>query len=1206
MLIVLLGFSQLFAQKSTGFWKNEPLSGGRSLPADELRPNKPTEFKTFSLDFAGMKTALREAPLESKSGIRSSACLVELPTPEGDLEIFRVVESPVMPAKLAQKYPEIHTFTVESTTRPGVWGKLDIGSLGLHAAIFEPGRTFLVEPVGTGVLDFYQTFDRKKLEGQRPPGTEILLQNGATMVSEYMPGEVATSRGNLMDPVSLRRFKFALSTTAEYSALAGGTPTKVMAAVVTAINRFNGILERDFAMRFDLVDNADTLFFYDAVTDPFNPGNVPLMAQFNADVTDARIGPDNYDLGHVFSIFAGGSVLGIAGGSVCTASKAKACSTDPNPLSDNFIITVCQEIEHQFTARHTWNRCGDPGGSISNQYHPESAFEPGSGSTIVSYAGGCGTDDVKSPADDYNHSWSIQQVRDDVTVGNAATCADVELTNNNQPTATENYSDGFYIPISTPFTLVGSGSDPEDTGLTYFWEQMNLGPQSPLGQPQGFAPLFRSVVPNANPRRIFPNMLAVFNAQIPKTEVLPTTDRPLNFRMTVLDNHPGGGGQHWVEVSFLATASAGPFKVLYPTDNGVVWKVGEFRKVEWDVANTKGGKVNCSKVNIKLSTANGQIYPYPITLATNEDNDGSAWIQVPNNVSSTCRVLIEAADNIFFDISNKNFAIEPATVAAFSTAPFPDNGNLCLPTTFSSTFKTSALAGFSGQITFAFTGLPAGATANFVNATVDAGSDAVLNIDCPTGIAEGAYPITVTATSGASVITNTITLTVVSNDFTQMALLTPPDGDASVGGLPNFTWKTVADADEYEWQLDETPAFNSANLQDKLSLTTGTTQPTTTLLEGKQYFWRVRAKNSCGLGDWIGPFSFGTLSQSCTTFENTTPMNILGSVSTIESKLTSTFNGTVSDVNLLQMTGSHEFFKDLETSLVSPSGTEVILFKGKCNSYNGNFKFGIDDQAAIFFLCPPSDDLAHKPDQTAGNALANFNNQNANGEWKLRVKDQQAGSGGVLASWKLQICGAGASNPPVLVNKGPSVVNVGGNVVIPTGKLLSTDPNNSASQLIYTIVKATTHGDLRRNGASLVPGSQFSQADIDNGLLQYFHAGGLFDDSFTFTVIDGEGGFIGTPKYDIIHEVVGTNEAQLVDFQLVPNPATDAVRLICEQSSTGYLVEIMSTTGQILRSENIAAGQTSRQVSLAGLPSGIYLVSMKSGDRTGVRRLVKN
>ena len=167
------------------------------------------------------------------------------------------------------------------------------------------GRTFLVEPVGIGVLDFYQTFDRKMLEGQRPPGTEILLQNGATMVSEYMPGEVATSRGNLMDPVSLRRFKFTLSTTAEYSALAGGTPTKVMAAVVTAVNRFNGILERDFAMRFDLVDNADTLFFYDAVTDPFNPGNVPLMAQFNQDVIDARIGPDNYDLGHVFLDFCG-------------------------------------------------------------------------------------------------------------------------------------------------------------------------------------------------------------------------------------------------------------------------------------------------------------------------------------------------------------------------------------------------------------------------------------------------------------------------------------------------------------------------------------------------------------------------------------------------------------------------------------------------------------------------------------------------------------------------------------------------------------------------------------------------------------------------------------------------------------------------------------------------------------------------------------
>ncbi len=1203
ILIVLLGFGPLFSQNAPDYWSIEPIGSSRSMPPDETRPNKPTEFKTFSLDFDAARTALREAPLESKTGIRSSNCLVKLPTPEGNLETFRVVESPILPEKLGKKYPGIHTFNVESTERTGVWGKLDIGPLGLHAFIFEPGRTFYVEPVGIGVTDFYQVFDRKKLENQRPAGAKVLFENGSPMNSDYLPGENATSRGGVLAPVSLRRYKFALSSPAEFSALAGNTPIKVLAAVVMVVNRFNGIFERDFAMKFDLVDNVDTLFFFDANTDPFNPANVPLMAQFNADVTDARIGPDNYDVGHVFSIFAGGSILGIAGGAVCSVNKAKACSTDSNPLSDNFIVTVCQEIEHQFTARHTWNRCGATG--PAGQYHPESAFEPGSGSTIVSYAGGCGTDDVISPADDYNHGWSIQQVRDDVTMGNAATCADVELTSNNQPTATLGYQNGFFIPISTPFRLTGTGTDPEDAGLTHLWEQMDLGPQSPLGQPIGNAPLFRSIPATASSTRVFPNMTAVIANQVPKTEILPTIDRPMNFRMTVLDNHPGFGGQHWAEVSFLATATAGPFRVAVPNLTGITWKVGEFQKIEWEVANTKGGKVNCSKVNIKLSTNGGSLYP--ITLSANEDNDGSAWIQVPNNISNTCRVMVEAADNIFFDISNKNFIIEAPTVAAFSTAPFPDNGALCLPTTFTSTFKTAALAGFSGQIAFAFTGLPPGATASFVNATVNAGSDAVLNITCPQGIAEGVYTVTVTATSGAAVSTTTITLTVVSNDFSQLALLTPVDGDGSVGGLPTLTWNAVADADNYDWQLDETPAFNSANLQQKTAIGGSSTQPMTTLADGKQYFWRVRPNNACGTGAWAGPFSFGTKSQACVTFENTNPVPISSSgTPTIESKINSNFSGTISDINVLQIKGSHEFFKHLDTRLISPSGTEVILFKSKCGNTNGDFKFGIDDQAAVLFLCPPTDDLAHKADQTAGNALANFNGQQANGDWTLRIKDTDVSSGGNLTSWKLQICGAGVSNPPVLVNKGPVTVLPGTNLVIQNDKLQSTDPNNSASQLIYTIVRATTKGEMNVNfGPGLVAGSQFTQADIDNGALRYFHFGGQNDDYFTFTVIDGEGGYIGTTRFDIFDDQTGTNQSQLVDFQLVPNPAGDQVTVFCDQTTAGFSVEIISATGQILCRELLLAGQNSRQVSLAGLPAGIYFVRLKSEGRTGVRRLVK-
>jgi subtilisin-like proprotein convertase family protein len=1205
-LLILTGFSPVFAQKTINFWSAEAIGGKRTMPTDELRTNKPSDFETFALDFSGIKSALRDAPLDSKISIRNSQMLVNLPTPDGSFETFRVVESPIFSAKMGQKFPEIHVFNCESTTRPGVWGKIDLGALGFHACIFEPGRTFLIEPMSIGATDFYQVFDRKSTPNTHPLGAEILLENGLPMPEPYLPTEFVQPRGNVLDPVSLRRFKFALTASGEYSALAGNTPATVMAAVVTAVNRFNGIFERDLAMHFDLVDNVDTLFFYDPATDPFNPVNVGGMAQSNKDITDARIGPANYDCGHVFGKFIGGSILGQAGGSVCSDNKAKAVSTDSNPLSDNFIVTVCQEIEHQFSGSHTWNRCGDPAGAINNQYVAPSAFEPGSASTIMSYAGACGTDDVKVPGDDYNHSFTIQQVRDHITTGNGATCADVDATTNNQPTATLSYVNGFYIPVSTPFRLTGAGSDPEDAGLTYLWEQMDLGPQSPLGQPIGSAPLFRSYPAVSSPTRIFPKMATIVASQNSKTEVLPTIDRVLNFRCTVLDNHPGFGGQHWAEMSFRSTISAGPFRVTNPNSLSIIWKVGEFQQVTWDASNTKGGLVNCAKVNIKLSTDGG--FQYPVTLATEEDNDGSAWIKVPNNIATTCRVMVEAADNIFFDISNANFKIEAATAASFSVAPFPDAAQVCIPSTFSSVFKTAGLSGFSGSISFAATtGLPAGATANFTSNTVNAGENATLNVVFAANVAEGTYPIAVEATANGTTISRNVTLTVVANNFSSVALLTPADGDGTQSGLPNFTWQTAVDADNYSWELDETPAFNSPNKQMK-SLAAGTTTSVSTLAEGKAFYWRVRPSNICGAGDWVGPFSFATKSQSCQTFENTNQVTIPASgTPTVESNITSTFAASISDVNVLQITGTHDFFKDIDARLVAPSGTEVILFKSKCGNATGNFKFGIDDQAAVVFLCPPTDDLAHKPDQTAGNALGNFVGQAANGVWKLKIKDQTTGSGGQIASWKLQICGAGSGNPPVLVNKNAITVIPGTNKTISTDKLLCTDPNNSAAQLIYTLVSAPKRGDLRLNGgAVLTAGTQFSQAQIDGGALGYFHFGGQFNDAFTFTVIDGEGGFIGTTKYDIFYDVTGTNETQLVDFQLVPNPATDQVSLSRNDAKADADLEIRATTGQLLFRQTIAAGQNKTNFSVATLPQGVYFISIKMGDKTGTQRLVKN
>ncbi len=1219
VFLFLAFFGSVFSQNpisaSQNFWQK---TSARALPADVVRANRPTEAAHFSLDLEAMRARLFEAPHEDKTRLSESSVIVDLPMPDGSTEAFRVVWAPIFSEKMAKKFPEIRTFSVQSVSRPAVWGKMDIGALGLHASIFvpflaekEPMGTVLIDPVAVGDLFSYQVFDRKKVELEARTGEIIFPEFEKGQSLPLHPTErlaeitTVSDRGPVLAPVVKRRYAFALSLASEYTALTGGTVATAMAAATNAVNRFNGIFERDFAMRFDMVDNIDTLFYFDAVNDPYPASNVPTMAQNNQDVTDLRIGAANYDAGHVFNKFISGNILGIAGGRVCTGNKAKAASTDSNPLSDNFIVTVCQEIEHQFAARHTWNRCGDPTdpNTPSAQYHEESAFEPGSGSTIVSYGGGCGGDNVQGTADDYNHSWSIEQVKF-FNDNDGQTCVTNEPTNNAQPTASIPTTGGFFIPRGTPFQLTGVASDPDGDALTYLWEQMDLGPQSPLGSPQGTAPLMRSFPASTSLTRIFPQKSLILQGLTSQREVLPSIDRPLNFRFTVLDNHAGAGGQTWAEIAFRCHAAAGPFKVQTANSTGVVWKGGEFQQVKWDVAGSDLTPVNCKKVNIRLSMNAGQTFD--ILLAADEANDGQAWVQVPMIVSSQCRIWLEAADNIFFDINDKNFSIQNPTAPAMSMAVGPDAGAICAPGSFFTTVQTAGIGGFSDNIALTATGLPAGMTATFGQPSVTPGGNSSLLLEAPNGTAEGDYVLKIVGTAGATVVERELKLKIVSNDFAGVALQSPADGSAAQPLLPTFSWATVADANSYDWQIAENPSF-STTFSEKTGLTTGSTEPTATLAEGKQYFWRVRPVNECGAGAWVGPFSLGTQALTCLNFENATTQSISASGSpTVDSKISANFAGAISDVNILKIVGQHEFFKDLEGHLISPSGTDVLLWKSKCGNFNGTFKFGFDDEASADFSCPPTSDQTRRPDAT-GLKMNAFKGQNAQGDWTLRIKDNTSSSGGQLTSWKLEICASASANPPVLIKNNAILVGLGQNEVVSNADLQVTDPNNGPGQLVFTLVSVPRNGDLRLNWtAAMKVGDTFTQADIDAGAVRYFNWGATTGDDFKFTVIDGEGGYIGTTKFIFSADPTGASEAEnALAFSIAPNPASDFFVLERGDFSAASEVEIFAATGQLVRRSTAAAGEKTTTVSMASLPSGVWFVAVRTGAARGVKRLVK-
>lgn len=1183
------------------------------LPAGMERKIQPLQIQTFQLDYAGLKTALLQAPMEFTPEALQQPLMLSLPLADGSIHTFRVWESPLMAPELSAKYPEIRNYAGEDTGGLGLTVRLGTDYKGFHAFIYSrDSRIQSVRPYAEGTNDFYMAYRQEDLpaDPSLPGGRFKCGVSGNTEVplnpSPAPQTGNATERGAA--PVTLHKYRLAVAAQGEYSVFHGGTKPLVLSAIVEAMDYITAIQERDWAVRLELIPNNDEIIFLDPATDPYSGDLVTSWYFQNPAAINPIIGSGSYDIGHVFTrvtnIPGGVYVAGIANlASVCLQNadfnKARAGSSLPNPIGEGFYGIIAHEMGHQFSANHTFNICVP-----ANEVNTSTAYEPGGGSTIMSYATTCDPDVVDS-RDNYFHIASIEEVTNFITQGAGNTCGEHIVTDNNAPEVNIPLNNNFYIPISTPFMLAADATDVDGDALTYCWEEYDLGPSGPLGQPTLTAPAFRSFPPTDDPSRTFPRLISIVFNQSTVTEVLPTYSREFNFKCTVRDNHPGVGGVSVAAIKFNATAQAGPFVVTYPNSSSDTWRVGEYQTITWDVANTNKAPVNCKTVNIWLSLNNGLVNQ--ILLASGVPNTGKYCVLVPNNVSDIARVRIEAADNIFFDISNTGFKIQAPMQPDFSICPGVFADLACAPVVYTTEVSTSAVAGFSDPITLEATGLPAGVTATFSPNPVMPGNASTLTIDFTGSADEGPFDLTISATANGSTKTSVITYNIVQNDFSALALESPVNGAQSVDIGPWLYWSAAADADFYEIQVASNPSFDAGSiLASKTDVVADSFKVPVLLAEGQVCYWRVRPRNGCGNGAWTEPFVFVTKVQNCAILAATDlPINISSNgTPTIESKINVPGSGAlISDVNVKKVSGNHAFLFDLEVNLVSPAGTQVLLFKNKCSSYSGSFNIGFDDSANGSFPCPPpqNGDVA-KPTQL----LSAFNGQNSGGEWKLRVKDNTIGSGGQINGFELEFCSSVALNAPFIVNNNTLQVAPGTNAVIDDNLLKVDDPNNSAGQIVFTLITVPKYGDLRIAGTQLQPGSQFTQNDINNGLLRYYEYGvNTSGDNFKFSATDGEGGLV-SGTFNIQPFPVGTKEPSgNLAFDLAPNPASESVRLFVSQPlDSDSRVRLFNVAGQMLHSWTLPAGATMLLLDVADLPEGVYAVSLENEKNRGVRKVV--
>jgi chitodextrinase len=657
--VLLIMCSISFSQNVNPLWKiSSRISNSKSINKTEL----PSQH-LFDLDVKTLKSALASSPKRDFSKTKSNS-IISLPNGDGKLEKFRVFENSVMDPALSAKYPEIKSYVAVGIDNPTARAYFSNSPLGFKAmTLYADESAVFIEPISSDSKTYtvYKRSDKKASLDAFECNTIDQAVKSTMSTTSSMTARFAADDGKL------RTFRLALSCTAEYAAFFGGYKSQALAGMNNTLTRINGIFEKDFGAQLILIANNDMVIYTNATTDPYSDSTSKSnwRSELKSNL-NSTIGLANYDIGHLLGANSINVNSGDAGciGCICSDFNKGSGYTTASPTNfsgDSFDIDfVAHEMGHQLGANHTYS------------YVTESAsgaqIEPGSGSTIMSYAGST-SKDVQNYSDAYFHAITIQQVTDNIK---NKTCATLVTTGNTVPVV--NAGLDYNIPKGTPFMLTGSGTDANaDDVLTYTWEEMDLG-NATTTVPSISAttgPLFRSYAPSASPIRYFPNMTTVLagavttsGVEIP-VEVLPGVARILNFRLTVRDNRAGGSANNTDDMMINVDGNSGPFTVD-SQNSAISYAAGTTQTINWTVAGTDANGVNCATVDILLSTDGGN--SFPISLLSANPNNGVASIVIPNIPGTVNRIMVKGTNQIFFDVNNANFTIT-SSAAADTTAP---------------------------------------------------------------------------------------------------------------------------------------------------------------------------------------------------------------------------------------------------------------------------------------------------------------------------------------------------------------------------------------------------------------------------------------------------------------------------------------------------------------------------------------------------------
>jgi hypothetical protein len=579
---------------------------------------------------------------------------ITLPLPNGLSITVKLTPSPILSKDLAEQYPHFMTYQAEQVDQPKNIGRFSISHLGLFGFFRYNNQWMLLSPRYQGEAVEYASYWYK----DAPTESKSVSLTADFLLADRQQEQPVLAQKLVTTGDTVRTYKLAISTTGEYTQKLGGTTENVLAELMNLVNRINQVLLIDLALQFELIDNRNIIFF-DANSDPYTNSDIATDIEENQDVVDQAIGIQNYDIGHLLGTNGGGlAYVGV----VCNSQfKAQGYTGLSNPQGERFYIDlVTHELGHQLGAGHSFNATSSDS-CAEGQRNNSSAYEPGSGSTIMSYAGICGSQNLQNDSDPYFHSISIQNIRDYVDGFSGQRCG-VEAVIDNAIPQIQLTQNTYTIPADTPFVLSGSATDTDNDLLTFTWEQFDnggtLGATSNLTEmnsDNGNNPLFRSYSPIEVTQRYFPQLSDVLTGQTRLGETYATTDRDMRFRLTARDNN---GGVNQQDLVITVTTANQTFNIDTPTQ----WRGLSEQTVTWDTGDTLMAPINCAYVDILLIA--DAVNPIETRVLMGTPNDGQQNITVPNVTSVDARLVLKCSDNVFYALSPAAFSIMAAEPVA--------------------------------------------------------------------------------------------------------------------------------------------------------------------------------------------------------------------------------------------------------------------------------------------------------------------------------------------------------------------------------------------------------------------------------------------------------------------------------------------------------------------------------------------------------------